>query len=107
MFKKEMAAAKVQKLLRGWLSRHRVNKMQRKLARAEFDKARSRFKAAQKVQALVRGVLVRKIIRAWRERIIHCVVNIQRVARGHTLRRKLWNLVRNQRATMIASMVKG
>eukprot|EP00746_Dinoflagellata_sp_MGD_P161613 gnl/MRDRNA2_/MRDRNA2_88826_c0_seq1.p1 gnl/MRDRNA2_/MRDRNA2_88826_c0~~gnl/MRDRNA2_/MRDRNA2_88826_c0_seq1.p1 ORF type:complete len:940 (-),score=174.57 gnl/MRDRNA2_/MRDRNA2_88826_c0_seq1:7-2826(-) len=107
MFKKEMAAHRVQKMIRGWLSRHRVNKIQRKLARGEFEKARGRFKAAQRIQALVRGVLVRKVIRAWRERIIHCVVNIQRVARGHHLRMKLWNHVRNQRATMIASMAKG
>merc|ERR1719247_846128 len=77
------------------------------LARGEFEKARLRFKGAQKIQALVRGVLVRRVIRAWRERIIHCVVNIQRIARGHAIRHKLWNLVRNQRATMIAAMVKG
>jgi hypothetical protein len=106
-FKKEMAAAHVQKIIRGWLSRHRVNKIQRKLARGEFEKARARFKAAQRIQCLVRGVLVRKVIRAWRERIIHCVVNIQRVARGHHLRRKLWTQVLHQRVTMIASMVRG
>lgn len=107
MFFKEKAAHHIQKLIRGWLSRHRVNKIQRKLARGEFEKARLRFKGAQKIQALVRGVLVRRVIRAWRERIIHCVVNIQRIARGHAIRHKLWNLVRNQRATMIAAMVKG
>jgi hypothetical protein len=107
MWKKEMAVAKMQTLIRGWLSRVRVNKIQRKVARAEFDKARMRFRAAQRIQALIRGVLVRKVIRVWRERIIHCVVNIQRVARGHSLRRKLWNQVLHQRATMIASMARG
>merc|ERR1719191_1117513 len=90
-----------------WLAKIRVNKMQRKVARQEFDKARLRFKSAQKIQALIRGVLVRKIIRAWRERIISCVVHIQRVARGHSLRRKLWDQVLNQRATMISAMVRG
>lgn len=106
-FKRELAAARMQKVARGWLSRIRVNKIQRKLARREFEKARSRFKAAQRLQALVRGVLVRIVIRAWRERIISCVVHIQRHARGHQVRRKLWNLVVQQRATMIAAMARG
>jgi len=107
MFKREMAAAKVQKLIRGWMHRHRVNKIQRKLARGEFEKARARFKSAQRIQSLARGVLVRKVIRAWRERIITCVIHIQRHARGHHLRRKLWNQVLHQRATMIAAMARG
>jgi len=107
MFRREIAAAKMQAWIRSWLARTRVNKMQRKLARQEFDKARMRFKSAQRIQALIRGVLVRKVIRAWRERIICCVVNIQRVARGHSLRRKLWDQVLSQRATMISSMARG
>merc|ERR1711904_70886 len=107
MWRKEQAAAKMQIWIRGWLARVRVNKKQRKLARTEFDKARRRFRSAQRIQALIRGMLVRKVIRVWRERIIACVVNIQRVARGHSLRRKLWNQVLAQRATMIASMVRG
>merc|ERR1719191_1371475 len=90
-----------------WLAKIRVNKKQRKVARQEFDKARLRWRSAQKIQALIRGVLVRKVIRAWRERIISCVVTIQRVARGHSLRRKLWDQVLNQRATMISSLARG
>merc|ERR1719236_203971 len=93
--------------MRGWLARIRCNKIQRKVARQEFDKARLRFKSAQRIQALIRGVLVRKVIRAWRERIISCVVTIQRIARGHSLRSKLWSQVLSQRATMISSMVRG
>merc|ERR1711904_594893 len=93
--------------IRGWLARIRVNKMQRKVARQEFDKARLRFRSAQRIQALIRGVLIRKVLRVWRERITYCVVNIQRVARGHSLRRKLWDQVLSQRATMISSMVRG
>merc|ERR1719335_1428027 len=102
-----MAAHKMQNWIRGWLARVRVNKKQRKLARQEFDKARLRFRAAQRIQALIRGVLVRKVIQVWRERIIFAIVNIQRIARGHSLRRKLWNQVLAQRATMISSMVRG
>eukprot|EP00746_Dinoflagellata_sp_MGD_P168155 gnl/MRDRNA2_/MRDRNA2_99375_c0_seq1.p1 gnl/MRDRNA2_/MRDRNA2_99375_c0~~gnl/MRDRNA2_/MRDRNA2_99375_c0_seq1.p1 ORF type:complete len:914 (+),score=214.10 gnl/MRDRNA2_/MRDRNA2_99375_c0_seq1:107-2848(+) len=106
-YKKEMAAFKMQVWIRGWLARIRVNKKQRKVARQEFDKARARFRAAQKIQALIRGVLVRKVISAWRERIISCVVTIQRIARGHALRRKLWDQVLSQRATMISSLARG
>merc|ERR1719335_1686046 len=102
-----MAAHKMQNWIRGWLARVRVNKMQRKLARQEFDKARARYRAAQRIQALIRGVLVRKVIRAWRERIVACVVTIQRIARGHALRKKLWDQVLSQRATMISSLVRG
>merc|ERR1719248_523659 len=107
MWRKEIAAAKMQAAVRGWLAKTRVNKMQRKLARQEFDKARARYRAAQRIQALIRGVLVRKVIRAWRERIVACVVTIQRIARGHALRKKLWDQVLSQRATMISSMVRG
>jgi hypothetical protein len=107
LFRREMAAAKMQVWIRGWLARIRVNKKQRKVARQEFDKARLRWRSAQKIQALIRGVLVRKVIRAWRERIISCVVTIQRVARGHSLRRKLWDQVLSQRATMISSLARG
>merc|ERR1719388_409019 len=81
--------------------------MQRKMARVEFEIARARFRSAQKIQALARGVLVRKVIRVWRERIIASVVNIQRIARGHTLRRKLWDQVLSQRATMIGAVMRG
>lgn len=107
MWRIETAALKLQIWIRSWLARVRVNNMKRKLARQEFDKARLRFRSAQRIQALIRGVLIRKVLRVWRERIIYCVVNIQRVARGHSLRRKLWNQVLAQRATMIASMVRG
>merc|ERR1719235_229920 len=106
-WRREMAAACMQRAARGWLARTRVNRVQRKIARAEFEKARLRFKSAQRIQALGRGVLVRKVIRAWRERIIASVVTIQRIARGHSLRRKLWDQVLNQRATMIGAVMRG
>merc|ERR1719387_2793511 len=89
------------------MSRTMVKRVQRKIARAEFEKARARFKSAQKIQGLARGVLVRKVIRAWRERIVAAVVTIQRIARGHSLRRKLWEQVMHQRATMIGAVMRG
>ena len=107
MWKKEVATHKIQVFIRGCLARIRVNKMQRKVARQEFDKARLRFMAAQRIQALIRGVLVRKVISAWRERIISCVIHIQRIARGSIMRRKLWDQVLHQRASMISSLVRG
>jgi len=107
VWKREVMAAKIQRLVRGWLARTRVTRMKRKIARSEFENARRRFLSSQKIQALFRGVLVRKVIRSWRERIIYSVVNIQRIARGHSLRRKLWDQVLGQRATMISSVVRG
>lgn len=104
---REIAAARMQRAARGWLARTRVNRIQRKIARAEFDKARLRFKSSQRIQALGRGVLVRKVIRVWRERIVKAVVTIQRIARGHALRRKLWDQVLHQRATMIGAVMRG
>merc|ERR1719235_2766330 len=104
---REIAAARMQRAARGWLARTRVNRIQRKIARAEFEKARLRFRSSQKIQALGRGVLVRKVIRCWRERIVAAVVTIQRIARGHSLRRKLWDQVLNQRATMIGAVMRG
>jgi len=104
---KEMASYKLQCLVRGWLARLRVNRARRKIARSEFEGARARFKSAQRIQAFIRGVLVRKVIRAWRAKIVAAVVHIQRVARGHALRCKLWNQVMAQRAAMIQSVVRG
>jgi hypothetical protein len=104
---KEMATHRLQRGVRAWLARIRVNRMKRTIARSEFEGARTRFRSAQKIQALIRGVLVRKVIRAWREKIIAAVVHIQRVARGHALRCKLWTQVLAQRATMIESVARG
>lgn len=86
LWARETAAVMIQRNLRGWLARTAVTGRRRRRARAEFEKARRRFKAAQKIQALVRGVLCRKkVLRFW-QRKVEAATTIQRIWRGHRLR---------------------
>mmetsp|Transcript_8891 Transcript_8891/g.15591 ORF Transcript_8891/g.15591 Transcript_8891/m.15591 type:complete len:454 (-) Transcript_8891:136-1497(-) len=107
VWQREMAAAMIQRNLRGWLSRAKVGRIRRKIARAEFERARQRFQGAQRIQALVRGVLVRiRFIRRYtRARV--AAVRIQKVARGHALRKRLWQQVKAQKATHVQAHVRG
>lgn len=107
VWRREMSAVVMQRNMRGWLARLRVNRNRRKIARAEFDRARRRFRAAQRIQALARGALSRKVVSAKRWRVLRGVVCIQRIARGHALRVRLWNQVIGLRATMITAFVRG
>jgi len=107
VWRQEFAAAMLQRNLRGWLSRTRVNRMRRKIARAEFDRARRRFRAAQRVQAWIRGVLSRKVIEQRRLRVVRAAVCIQRMSRGHALRQRLWRQIVELRATMIQGAARG
>merc|ERR1712107_172429 len=72
-----------------------------------FEKARMRFKAAQKIQALARGHLARRRIAIWRKWIVGAAVRVQRVWRGHRYRNSLWTMVLDQRATHIQATVRG
>ena len=67
-WRREMGAALIQRNVRGFLARQRVRRMRRKMARSIFELARSRFRAAQKIQALARGVSTRKVTNAQRRR---------------------------------------
>jgi hypothetical protein len=107
VWSREVAALRLQRFIRGWLARTRVHRMRRKLARAEFDKARRRFKAAQKIQACVRGWIVRRRTDAWRRRIVKVVITVQRIARGHQLRCKLWQHVLEKRVVRIQAAARG
>jgi len=107
MWVREVAAAKIQRNLRGWMSRVRVNKKKRQLARKEFEGARKRYKSAQKIQALLRGVHVRKFTSAWRMSVIASIVTIQKMWRGHSLRCNMWEQVIHQKATAIQSLTRG
>jgi len=104
---REAAAMRLTRHLRGWLARTRVKRMRKRAARADFERARQRFKASQRIQAMIRGVLVRKIISAWRENIVSNLVRIQRVWRGHKMRKLLWDSLLHQRATKIAAHIRG
>mmetsp|Transcript_49510 Transcript_49510/g.78369 ORF Transcript_49510/g.78369 Transcript_49510/m.78369 type:complete len:924 (-) Transcript_49510:151-2922(-) len=107
VWRQEMAAAMIQRNIRGWLSRTRVNRTRRKIARSEFERARQRFRAAQRIQALARGAHARKIVRAKRDRVLKASICIQRIARGHALRVRLWHQVIELRATMMTAAARG
>jgi hypothetical protein len=107
VWRREMAAAMIQRNIRGCVSRNRVNRTRRKIARAEFERARQRFRAAQRIQALARGAQGRKIVRAKKERVLRGATCIQRIARGHALRVRLWHQVIELRATMITAAARG
>jgi hypothetical protein len=107
VWSRETAAIRLQRAMRGWLSRTRVLRMRKRAARAEFEKARRRFKAAQKLQALVRGVQTRKRIAAYHRRKTAAATNIQRVHRGHRQRCVLWEQVMAKRTTQIQALARG
>lgn len=107
VWSRHVAALRLQRYCRGWLARTRVHRMRRKKARAEFEKARRRFKAAQKIQANVRAWIVRRQTVAWRNRIIKHVIMVQRCLRGHQLRSRLWQQVLERRAMMLQAAARG
>jgi hypothetical protein len=107
VWSREVAALRLQRYIRGWLARTRVHRKRRKLARAEFEKARRRFKAAQKIQANVRGWSVRRRTEAWRNRIVTVVTTIQRCVRGHQLRCRLWQEVLERSSRRIQAVARG
>jgi len=107
VWSREMGAAMIQRYVRGWVARTRVLKIRRRIARHEFDRARVRFQAAQRLQAWFRGVQVRYIL-GERKRMVHrAVFVIQRCWRGYNLRQCTWLAVVNKRAVSIQSMIRG
>lgn len=107
MWRREMAAAMIARNIRGWLARRRVGRTQRRIARVEFERARVRFRAAQRIQALARGIITRKITRQRHARAVAAATYVQRVWRGHMLRKQLWHQVLELRATMIQAAARG
>mmetsp|Transcript_89861 Transcript_89861/g.155558 ORF Transcript_89861/g.155558 Transcript_89861/m.155558 type:complete len:952 (-) Transcript_89861:90-2945(-) len=107
IWSREVAAQRLQRFIRGWLARTRVHRLRKKMARAEFEKARRRFKAAQKIQANVRGWIFRRRTQAWRARVVKVVTTIQRCVRGHRLRSQLWQQVLERRAIQIQGAARG
>jgi len=107
VWQREMAAAMIQRNIRGWLARTRVSRMRRRIARSEFERARMRFRSAQRLQAMSRGVLTRKVTRARHAKAVQAAVSIQRMYRGHALRKRLWTQVTELRAIMIQAAIRG
>jgi len=107
VWRKELGITKVQRAARAWMARLRVGRMKRQIARVEFKRARRRYQGAQKIQALTRGVLSRKVTCARMMRVVKAVTHIQRMFRGSSVRTRLWFQVENQRTTMIQALARG
>lgn len=107
VWRKEFNAAMIQRNARGWLARLQSNRKKRKIARDEFVRARRRYLAAQKIQSRTRGILSRKVTRVRHARAVKAATCIQRIHRGGALRSRLWQQVRDQRATMVQSLARG
>jgi tetratricopeptide (TPR) repeat protein len=106
-WRREMAAAMIQRNVRMGLARLKVRRMQHAISRGEFEKARDRFRAAVKIQALARGVAERERFRPRFFRCVTAAVAIQRIHRGVSTRQKIWNLVVEQKASTIAAYTRG
>lgn len=104
---RQTAADRLQRYVRGWLARTRVHRMRKRIARADFERARQRFKAAQKIQSRWRGHVARNSIADERRRIHRAAVAIQRITRGHQLRARFWAKVKQHRAIQIQSLARG
>lgn len=98
-----IAAARLQKAIRGWLAFNRVWRMKQQQAFARIELARKRYEAAVRIQSRIRGVLCR--IRTFKKfrKLFHAATVIQRLWRGHCMRQAMWELVLNHRATFIQS----
>lgn len=101
------AAMRLQRHVRGWLARARVHRLRKRNARAHFERARLRFKAAQRLQARSRGVLCRKRIQGYKQGKLDAVVRIQRVWRGHKMRRGMWEQMVGKRTVQIQAAMRG
>jgi hypothetical protein len=107
MWIQHISAEKLQRNIRGWMHRKRVNKNKRLIARKEFETARKRYKSAQKIQALLRGAYVRKFTNAKRMKVVGSLVTIQKMWKGHSLRCNMWEQVIHQKATAIQALIRG
>lgn len=122
IWRHEVSACVIQRNVRGWLARLRTTRTKKRIARAEFERARNRFRAALRIQSLARAVAVRKVVTAKRQRTAHAATQIQRIARGRALRARLWMqivvhktivlqaaarrfLVRNRRSHLIEKVI--
>jgi len=101
VWSKEMAAAKLQRNVRGFLCRTKVVAMKRRIARAEFERARKRFRSSQRIQAATRGMLTRKVFYRVIARERHAATQIQRIWRGHILRKRAWQQVIEMRTIVL------
>lgn len=106
VWRREMAAAVIQRNLRGFVARRKTMHKKRQIARGEFEKARNRFFAAQKIQARARGIIARKVLRFRLVRVRKAATCIQRIHRGGVVRQHIWRQVREQKAIIVQAAVR-
>lgn len=107
LWRREVAALTIQKNMKGWIVRVRVGRRRRRLARSEFEQARRRFKAATKIQALMRGTSCRSRTNKLFSVKVAAIIVIQRFQRGHAARVALWRQVLEVRLHMLQAFVRG
>jgi len=107
VWRRELAAVLLQRNLRGWVARSKVTRTRRKIAREQFERARRRFFAAQKIQARSRGILARKDIQYRLVRARRAATCIQRIQRGGRVRVAIWRQVREQRSLVMQAAMRG
>jgi hypothetical protein len=107
IWRREMAAKKLQPWVRGCLARAKISKRRRKIARVEFERARQRFRATQRIQACARGMIARRRVKQRAALVRWACTKIQARQRGVALRTRLWSLVVERRATHISKVVRG
>lgn len=107
VWSQQMASTILQKWIRGWLARLRVRRVRRGMAREEFERARKRFLGAQRIQALMRGKMVRLVMEEYRRRVVAACVRIQATQRGFALRAKLWSQLLHVKAVCFQAGARG
>lgn len=104
---REIAALRLQRAFRGFRARRKIYGLRKKYIRAEFAVAKRVFRAAQVIQARVRGAESRASTVRKKANVTGAARTIQRVFRGHRVRLRLWEAVLDERATMIQAHTRG
>jgi hypothetical protein len=104
---REIAALRLQRAFRGFRARRKIYGLRKKYIRAEFAVAKRVFRAAQVIQAAMRGRLSRGLTERTKANVSIAALTIQRIFRGHRVRLRLWEAVLDERATRIQSHTRG
>ncbi|CAK0811185.1 unnamed protein product [Prorocentrum cordatum] len=107
VWSREAAVRRLQRHVRGWLSRTRAHRIRKRRARADFERARRRFKAAQRIQALARGRAGRRRVAELRGRKDQAATTVQRIFRGRRKRIEMRHQVVDRRTTQIQALARG
>jgi hypothetical protein len=104
---REIAALRLQRAFRGFRARRKIYGLRKKYIRAEFAVAKRVFRAAQIIQARIRGSNSRGRTKDKKANVSTGALTIQRIFRGHRVRLRLWEAVLDERATRIQAHTRG